>query len=56
MRSAHQPGSTPSSRGSAHWLCRLGLRPRVVERTYRALIASFVELELRVHSRESTGH
>jgi len=33
-----------------------GASPEVVERTYRALIASFVELELRVHSRESTGH
>ncbi len=33
-----------------------GASPEVVERTYRALIASFVELELGVHSRESTGH
>ena len=29
-----------------------GASPEVVERTYRALIASFVELELDVHSRE----
>ncbi len=33
-----------------------GASPEVVERTYRALIASFVELELGVHSRESIGH
>ncbi len=33
-----------------------GASPDVVERTYRALIASFVDLELEVHSRESTGH
>ncbi len=33
-----------------------GASPEVVERTYRALITSFVELELGVHSRESTGH
>jgi len=33
---------------------RAGASPEVVERTYRALIASFLELE--VHSRESTGH
>lgn len=31
-----------------------GASPEVVERTYRALIASFVELELGVHSHEDT--
>lgn len=33
-----------------------GASPDVVEHTYRALITSFVDLELEVHSRESTGH
>jgi len=32
-----------------------GASPEVVERIYRALIASFVDLELEVHSGESTG-
>ncbi len=31
-----------------------GASPEVVERTYRTLIASFVELELGVHSHEDT--
>lgn len=33
-----------------------GASPDVVERTYRALIASFIDLELEVHGRESTDH
>lgn len=32
-----------------------GASPEVVERIYRALIASVVDLELEVHSGESTG-
>ena len=32
-----------------------GASPEVVERTYRALIAAFVELELDVHSQENGG-
>lgn len=32
-----------------------GASPEVVERTYRALIAAFVELELDVHSHEDGG-
>ena len=32
-----------------------GASPEVVERTYRALITAFIELELRVHAHENGG-
>ena len=32
-----------------------GASPEVVERTYRAMIAAFVDLEMRIHARENSG-